>query len=154
MVFTDPAKKLSKSYDLCLRYNEICEGGVHVDISTHRQERVNYKQPILLFKRLVSKNLWKYPCFKGPIDNKRADVEQPVAVPGVKSLSNIAYKSVPDLVFTRVSLFQILWTAGSLWENLRRLCETRDENMCWQGNTEHAPPPAGQFLGAREPVNS
>ena len=48
------------------------------------------------------------------IGNKRADVEQSVAVPGVKSLSNIAYESVPDLVFTRVSLFQILWTAGLL----------------------------------------
>ena len=55
-----------------------------------------------------------YHCFKSPIGNKRADVEQSVAVPGVKSLSNIAYESVPDLVFTRVSLFQILWTAGLL----------------------------------------
>ena len=42
MVITDSSKKdLSKSYELCLRYNQFCEGGVHVDISTHRQEGVN-----------------------------------------------------------------------------------------------------------------
>ena len=51
MVITDSAqKKLSKSCELCLRYNKFCGGGVHVDISTHRQERVN---SVLNVKELV-----------------------------------------------------------------------------------------------------
>ena len=51
MVITDSAPKtFSKSYELCLRYNQFCEGGVHVDISTHRQERVN---SVLNVKALV-----------------------------------------------------------------------------------------------------
>ena len=51
MVITDSAqKKLSKSYELCLRYNQFCEGGVHIDISSHRQERVN---SVLNVKALV-----------------------------------------------------------------------------------------------------
>ena len=42
MVITDSAKKkMSKSYELCLSYNQICEGGVHVDLSTHQQKRVD-----------------------------------------------------------------------------------------------------------------
>ena len=41
LVITDwRPKKLSKSYELCLRYNQLCEEGVHVDISIHQQERV------------------------------------------------------------------------------------------------------------------
>ena len=51
MVITDSAqKKLSISYELCLRYNQFCEGGVHIDISSHRQERVN---SVLNVKALV-----------------------------------------------------------------------------------------------------
>ena len=42
MVITDSAqKKLSKSYELYLRYKQFCGEGVHVDISTQRQEGVN-----------------------------------------------------------------------------------------------------------------
>ena len=41
LVITDwRPKKLSISYELCLRYNQLCEEGVHVDISIHQQERV------------------------------------------------------------------------------------------------------------------
>ena len=42
LVRTDSAKKeLSKTDGLCPRYKQPCGVGVHVDISTHRQEGVN-----------------------------------------------------------------------------------------------------------------
>ena len=45
MVITDAAqKKLSKSYELYLRYNQFCGGGVHVNISTQQQEGVKMHQ--------------------------------------------------------------------------------------------------------------
>ena len=64
MVLTDSAKKiLSKSYDLCLRYNQICEGGVHVDISTHRQEWVKTRSFALYWLAIT-------PPKKGSKSNK------------------------------------------------------------------------------------